>query len=133
MPEKSPPYAPKARPPAPFPTRGTPGGWRDPWDSDPLPRLLAPPSSRVQRRSVRDVELHVELIAHIRQDGRWLASVVAGEVPPLASRSAGLPAHQRTSMWPSANGASAIAALDALEAELREEIVGGRSGGNPAV
>ncbi len=37
----SPPYRPLGVTPRPFPTRGIPGGWHDPWDDDPLEALLA--------------------------------------------------------------------------------------------
>jgi hypothetical protein len=126
MPPKSPSFFPKARPPAPFPTRGVPGGWRDPWDTEPLPRMLVLPPSEVQRRSVRDADLRIELVARAQQDGRWVASVATGEVPPFASAAAGLPAQPRTSTWPSVNGSTSTVALDALEAELRDAVCGAR-------
>jgi|SRR3954471_3498918 len=122
MPAKTPPFSPKPRTPAPFPTRGVPGGWRDPWDADPLQRLLVLPPSEIQRRSVREADLSVELVAHHRQDGRWVASVAAGEGPRFVSGSTGLSAHTRTSTWPSVNGSTATVALDALEAELRDGV-----------
>jgi hypothetical protein len=133
MPPKTPPYSPKPRTPAPFPTRGVPGGWRDPWDIDPLQRLLALPPSEVLRRSLRDTNLSVELVAHPRKDGRWVASVAAGEAPPFVSGSTGLSAHPRTSTWPSVNGSTATLALDALEADLRDAVYAARPDADPAV
>ena len=94
--------------PRPFPTRGIPGGWRDAWDADPLDPVRAVlPRRDPQRRQVTEAELHVELLAQARDDGRWEAHVASG-----------WPAGP----WLSVNGPTAAVALDALEAELREAI-----------
>ena len=49
----SPPYRPLGTTPRPFPTRGIPNGWKDPWDDDPLAVLRgALPRPGIQRRHV---------------------------------------------------------------------------------
>jgi hypothetical protein len=91
----------------PFPTRGLPDGWRDPWDADPYDAVLAALRQRTAlRRRVTEAGVQLELVAQARTDGRWEAYVAAGDVSPTR--------------WPSVNGPTAAVALDALEAELRE-------------
>ena len=135
----------------PFPIRGVAGGWRDPWDDDPLAAIRAtrairairpvfsppdpPPSPHLaarddlqppavdrgdlqqpdvdrspQRRHLIEAGVAGELLARPRKDGRWEARVTALTTgwPPA--------------LWPSATGATASGALDALEAELRAVI-----------
>jgi hypothetical protein len=93
----------------PFPTRGLPDGWRDPWDADPYDAVLAALRQRnALRRHVTEAGVQLELVAEARADGRWQAQVVAGDEPAV--------------IWPSTNGPTATVALDALEAELRELI-----------
>ena len=97
--------------PQPFPTRGVPDGWRDPWDADPYDAVLSALRQRnALRRRVTESGVDVELVAQGRADGRWEAHVVAGDAPVVH--------------WPSTNGPTATVALDALEAELRE-LLGG--------
>src|SRR5829696_7224431 len=96
--------------PRPFPTRGVPGGWHDPWDADPLEAVVSALRQRnALRRHVTEADVQLELVAQDRADGRWEAHVVAGEPAVL---------------WPSTNGPTATVALDALEAELRELLTG---------
>jgi hypothetical protein len=100
--------------PRPFPTRGVPGGWHDPWDADPLEATLSVLRQRnALRRQVTEADVHVEHLAQARADGRWEAHVVSTDGP--------------AALWPSTNGRTVTAALDALEAELRELI--GSTGG----
>ena len=93
----------------PFPTRGIPGGWHDPWDADPLEAVIAGLRQRnALRRRVAEAGVQLELVAQARADGRWAAQVVTGD--------------EATVPWPSTNGPTATVALDALEAELGELI-----------
>jgi hypothetical protein len=93
----------------PFPTRGVPGGWRDPWEADPYDAVVSTLRQRnALRRQVTEAGVPLELVAQARADGRWQAYVVAGDAPAV--------------LWPSTNGPTATVALDALEAELRELI-----------
>jgi hypothetical protein len=95
----------------PFPTRGVPDGWRDPWDGDPYDAVVSALRQRnALRRQVTEAGVYLELRAYAREDGRWPAQVVASDAPAV--------------MWPSTNGPTATAALDALEAELREWLSG---------
>jgi hypothetical protein len=95
----------------PFPTRGVPDGWHDPWDADPYAAVLSALRQRnALRRRVTELGVEVELLAQARADGRWEAHVVAGDAPAVLS--------------PSTNGPSATVALDALEAEVREWLGG---------
>ena len=95
----------------PLPTRGIPDGWRDPWDADPYDAVLATLRQRnALRRRVTEAGVQLELVAQARADGRWEAQVVAGD--------------EQAARWPSVNGPTAIVALDALEAELRELLRG---------
>ncbi len=90
----------------PFPTRGVPGGWHDPWDADPLEAVVSAIRQRnALRRQVTEAGVQFELLAQARADGRWEAHVVSRDGAP-----SGL----------SVNGPTAAVALDALEAELRE-------------
>ena len=91
----------------PFPTRGVPDGWRDPWDADPYDAVLSALRQRnALRRRVTEAGVDIELLAQARTDGRWEAHVVSSDGP--------------AALWQSTNGPTAIVALDALEAELRE-------------
>jgi hypothetical protein len=93
--------------PRPFPTRGVPDGWRDPWDADPYDAVLSALRQRNPlRRHVTEAGVQLELVAQARADGRWEAHVVAGD--------------ETVVIWPSTNGPTPFVALDALEAELRE-------------
>src|SRR5687767_12930063 len=104
IPFQSGPRVPTARP---FPTRGVPGGWVDPWDGDPLEAVVSALRQRnALRRQVIAAGIQLELLAQARTDGRWEAHVVSRDGP--AAR------------WPSTNGPTVTVALDALEAELRE-------------
>ena len=104
-------YRPLGTKPRPFPTRGIPNGWKDPWDDDPLAALrMALPDPGAQRRHVIAPNLDVELLASALGDGRWEAHVAASSRP--------------SAMWPSVNGPTAAVALDALEAELRAGLRG---------
>jgi hypothetical protein len=94
----------------PFPTRGVPDGWRDPWDADPYDAVLSALRQRNPlRRHVTEAGVQLELVAQARADGRWEARVVADETVVI---------------WPSTNGPTPFVALDALEAELRELLCG---------
>lgn len=91
----------------PFPTRGVPDGWRDPWDADPYDAVVSALRQRnALRRQVTEADVQVELMAQPRADSRWEAHVIASDGSPA--------------VWPSVNGPTAALALDALEAELRE-------------
>jgi hypothetical protein len=104
LPFQSGPQVPLSRP---FPTRGVPGGWHDPWDGDPLDAVVSALRQRnALRRQVTEADVQVELVAQARTDGRWEAHVVSSDAAPA--------------LWPSVNGPTAGIALDALEAELRE-------------
>jgi hypothetical protein len=93
----------------PFPTRGVPDGWRDPWDADPYDAVVSALRERnALRRQVTEAGVQLELVAQARTDGRWEAHVVAGDAPAV--------------VWPSTNGATAALALEALEVEVRELI-----------
>jgi len=95
----------------PFPTRGIPDGWHDPWDADPYDAVVSALHQRnALRRRVTESGVDVELVAQARADGRWEAHVVAGDEPAV--------------VWPSTNGPTVIVALDALEAELRQVLRG---------
>ena len=94
-----------------FPTRGVPGGWRDPWDDDPRDPLLArlPRRGGLQRHIIAG-SLELDLVAEPRTDGRWEAHVTSSFIQP----------DERLAPWPSVNGPAAMVALDALEAEVRD-------------
>lgn len=97
--------------PRPFPTRGVPGGWHDPWDADPLAGVVSALRERnALRRHVTEDDVQLELLAQARTDGRWEAHVTSSDAAPAP--------------WPSVNGPTAALALDALEAELRELLRG---------
>src|SRR5215211_2314157 len=60
----------------PFPTRGVPGGWHDPWDADPYDAVEAALRHRnALRRQVTEAGVQLELVASARADGRWEAYV----------------------------------------------------------
>ena len=102
---------PRVPTPRPFPTRGVPGGWVDPWDGDPLEAVVSALRQRnALRRQVIEAGIQLELLAQARTDGRWEAHVVSSDGP--------------AALWPSTNGPTVTVALDALEAELRE-LLGG--------
>ena len=64
----------------PFPTRGVPDGWRDPWDADPYDAVLSALRQRnALRRQMTEAGVELELVAQARADGRWEAHVVSGE------------------------------------------------------
>lgn len=121
----SPSYRPLGTTPRPFPTRGIPRGWKDPWDDDPLAALrMALPHLGAQRRHVTAADVQIELLAQARTDGRWEAHVAASSQPlPLRSAADAIRSWHLV-MWPSVNGPTAAVALDALEAELRAVIRG---------
>ena len=55
----------------PFPTRGVAGGWRDPWDGDPLEAMVAAlRQQRALRRHVSEAGVQLVLAAQERADGR---------------------------------------------------------------
>ena len=106
IPFQSGPRDPKLRP---FPTRGIPDGWHDPWDADLYDAVIAALRQRnTLRRQVIEAGVQIELLAQSRADGRWEAHVVSSDGP--------------AALWPSTNGPTVTVALDALEAELRELI-----------
>ena len=112
-----------ARAPSPerFPLRGVPGGWRDPWDADPREAMLATIRTRpLLRRQVRTARLHLELVAQARPDGRWDGQVASWDVVDPGSSTVRPTPAWSVVPWPSVNAPSATAALDALEAEVRE-------------
>jgi hypothetical protein len=92
--------------PRPFPTRGVPGGWHDPWDADPYDGVLTALRQQRPVRRLIEASVQIELLAQPRADGRWEAHVTSSDDPPAR--------------WPSVNAPTAALALDALEAELRE-------------
>ena len=101
--------------PHPFPRRGVPGGWHDPWDADPLAGVVATLRERnALRRQVTEADVQLELLAQARADGRWEAHVTSSD---------GAPAR-----WPSVNGPTVTLALDALEGEVRELLRGPGAG-----
>jgi len=103
MPFQSSPRDPAA---VPFPARGVPGGWHDPWDRDPVEAMVAAFRQRqAHERRVTEAGVQLELAAQARSDGRWEAHVVTGDASVVR--------------WPSVNAPKAAVALDALEAELR--------------
>jgi hypothetical protein len=102
---------PRVPTPRPFPTRGVPDGWRDPWDADPYDAVVSALRQRnTLRRQLTEAGVQLELVAQARADGRWEAHVVAGD--------------ETVVLWSSTNGPTVTVALDALEAELRE-LLGG--------
>jgi hypothetical protein len=115
--------------PRPFPTRGVPGGWSDPWDGDPRDAAMAAPRCRADPgRCVAEAGQRVELAARGRADGRWEAHVSSWErADPGTEARAPTPGWVSAS-WPSVNGPTAAAALDVLEAELRGLIRGTPAG-----
>jgi hypothetical protein len=69
-------------------------------------------------------DLNVELVASALEDGRWEAHVAAASQPLPAHTPSDLITSLPLSLWPSVNEPTALVALDALEAELREVIQG---------
>jgi hypothetical protein len=93
----------------PFPTRGVPDGWHDPWDDDPYDGVLSALRQRnALRRQVTEAGVQLELVAQARADGRWEAHVVSRD--------------ESAALWPTVNGPTAVLALEALEVEVRELI-----------
>jgi len=91
--------APRHPAPAPFPTRGTPGGWRDPWDSDPLEAMVvALRQQRALRRQVSEAGVQFGLVARPRADGRWEAHVAATGGPRRDGRRLTVPRRPSRSM-----------------------------------
>src|SRR5688500_8180006 len=94
LPFQSGPWQPTPRP---FPTRGIPGGWHDPWDADPIESVVAALRQRNDlRRQVTEAGVQLELVAQAREDGRWEAHVVSS--------------NERPGLWPSVNGPTAAVA-----------------------
>jgi hypothetical protein len=127
------PFRSGTRTPRPFPTRGVPGGWRDAWDADPLAGLPDRPTADVRRRSVRDAGLRAELVAHVRDDGRWVASVATRDMPTPGPGPTDNPTTPWAAAWPAVNGPTAAAALDALEAEVRDAACGAQPDTEPVL
>ncbi len=117
------PYRTLGTSPRPFPTRGVPGGWHDAWDDDPLqPLLVVLPQHGSQRRHVIEADQHIELLAETREEDRWVARVTTWKRLNPANPSSDPAPGWSTAMWPSVNGPTALVALNALEAELRDLI-----------
>jgi hypothetical protein len=117
--------------PEPFPTRGVPGGWRDRWESDPADAVLAGVRNHARRRVMTVPGLHLELVAEARDAGRWEAHVTSWRGSDPAPGSVRPPITAPEERWPSVNGPSALVALDALEAELRDLLRGVLSQSDP--
>jgi hypothetical protein len=80
-------------------------------------------------RHLTEADVHVELVAYGRHDGRWEAHVASWRAltPTRAAAdllilAADLTTSWSSALWPSVNGPTSVCALDALEAELRERI-----------
>jgi hypothetical protein len=77
-------------------------------------------------RRVTEADVHVELVAYNRTDGRWEAHVASWRSLSPSCTAADLRTSEATNwssaLWPSVNGPTAAVALDALEAELRDVI-----------
>jgi hypothetical protein len=80
-------------------------------------------------RRVTEADMHVELVAFSRSDGRWEAHVASWQslsptctAADLRTTATDLTTSWSSALWPSVNGPTAVVALDALEAELREVI-----------
>ena len=135
----------------PFPIRGVAGGWRDPWDDDPLAAIreiramratrpaFSPPDSQpdphltvpddLQQPDVDRGDLQQPDVDRSPQRRHLIEAGVAGEL--LAhprkngrweARVIALNTGWPPALWPSATGSTASGALDALEAELRAVI-----------
>ena len=88
---------------------------------DPLQSLLvALPHRSPQRRHVIEADQHLELLAETREEGRWVARVTAWKRLNPASPSSDPVPGGSPATWPSVNGPTALVALNALEAELRD-------------
>jgi hypothetical protein len=85
-------------------------------------------------RCLAEADMRLELVANARRDGRWEAHVAswraltpsrsAADLPSLA---ADLTSSWSAALWPSVNGPTALVALNALEAELREVLADSRT------
>jgi hypothetical protein len=73
-------------------------------------------------RPVIEADVHVELVAYSRTDGRWEAHVASWRSLSPSCTAANLTTNWSSASWPSVNGPTAAVALDALEAELRDVI-----------
>src|SRR5829696_5810179 len=85
-------------------------------------------------RHLTEADMHVELVAYGRHDGRREAHVASWHClspSPTAAHLMSLATDLTTSwssaLWPSVNGPAAAVALDALEAELREVLADTRT------
>ena len=67
-----------------------------------------------------EANLSVELVAEARDAGLWEAHVASWHRSDPANGSLRPPINGVEEMWPSVNGPSALVALDALEAEVRD-------------
>jgi hypothetical protein len=85
-------------------------------------------------RHLTEADVHVELVAYGRHDGRWEAHVASWHClspSPIGAHFMTLATDLTTSwssaLWPSVNGPTALVALNALEAELREVLADTRT------
>jgi hypothetical protein len=85
-------------------------------------------------RCLTEADMRLELVAHARRDGRWEAHVAswnaltpARAAADLLSMTADLTSSWSAALWPSVNGPTALVALNALEAELREVLADTRT------
>jgi hypothetical protein len=89
----------------------------------PLPAPFEPLAARNAeslRRIMTEAGCFTALRAQPREDGHWVARVVAWEPPARPADRATTPLVWAAADWPTVNGPSARVALDALEAEVRE-------------
>jgi hypothetical protein len=75
-----------------------------------------------QTRLVTEADVHVELVAYSRSDGRWEAHVASWRSLNPSCTVGDLTTSWSSALWLSVNGPTAAVALDALEAELRDWI-----------
>src|SRR5215213_4448773 len=85
-------------------------------------------------RHLTEADMHVELVAYGRRDGRWEAHVASWHCLSPSPTTAELMTHATdltnswsAALWPSVNGPTSARALDALEAELRETLTDTRT------
>jgi hypothetical protein len=85
-------------------------------------------------RSLTEAGMHVQLVAYGRPDGRWEAHVASWNAlspshsaADLLSMAADQASSWSAALWPSVNGPTALVALNALEAELREVLADTRT------
>ena len=85
-------------------------------------------------RYLTEADMHVELVAHGRHDGRWEAHVASWHclspsltAAHLMTLATDLTTRWSSALWPSVNGPTSTRALDALEAELREVLADTRT------